>query len=315
MSVLFGSVLVVNDVEINLIVVSELLESYKLQVDTASSGFLAYDKIKSGCLYDIIFMDNMMPEMDGIETTQKIREHGYKGKIVMLTGNEPEPGADYSMFDGFLLNPIDIKALEDVFDKFIPIIRQSDTVQSKTDKLRLKRAFKRDAEKAITMLKEACCQTNGVSDIRSMTSTFHAMKTALANIGREKESHIAHDLEKAGLEGDTRYVLEQLNLFVEILQEISAAQGADAEDDEQNDENITENMKFLICELKMIQAACREYDIHAVESAFYDLLKNPLKKATRDFLEEIRDLIYSDSDFDGVSEKITDYISSNSVTV
>jgi PAS domain S-box-containing protein len=72
----YGSVLVVDDVESNLFVVKGLLSPYKLSVDTAESGFEAIDKIKDGKVYDIIFMDHMMPKMDGIETTKRIRKTG-----------------------------------------------------------------------------------------------------------------------------------------------------------------------------------------------------------------------------------------------
>jgi len=70
----YGSVLVVDDVETNLYVAAGLMKLYKLQIDTVISGKEAIEKIKNGNVYDIVFMDHMMPEMDGIETTQKIRE-------------------------------------------------------------------------------------------------------------------------------------------------------------------------------------------------------------------------------------------------
>ncbi|MCL2708876.1 MAG: ATP-binding protein, partial [Defluviitaleaceae bacterium] len=77
----YGSVLVVDDVETNLYVAKGLLSPYKVFVDTAGSGFEAIEKTDGGRTYDIIFMDHMMPQMDGIEATQKLRQKGYKGAI------------------------------------------------------------------------------------------------------------------------------------------------------------------------------------------------------------------------------------------
>jgi PAS domain S-box-containing protein len=83
----YGKILIVDDIESNLYVAKGLMLPYKLTIETALSGFKAIDSVNSGKIYDIIFMDHMMPEMDGIETTQKLREQGYKGVIVALTAN------------------------------------------------------------------------------------------------------------------------------------------------------------------------------------------------------------------------------------
>ena len=121
-SMLSASVLVVDDVETNLYVAKGLLAPYGLKIETAESGFEAIEKVESGNIYDIIFMDHMMPEMDGIEATQKLRERGYKGPIVALTANALV-GND-EMFarnglDGFISKPIDIRRLDDVLNQFI----------------------------------------------------------------------------------------------------------------------------------------------------------------------------------------------------
>jgi len=70
----YGRILVVDDVESNIYVVQRMLEPYKVAVDAAESGHLAIEKIKDGKVYDIIFMDHMMPDMDGVEATRILRE-------------------------------------------------------------------------------------------------------------------------------------------------------------------------------------------------------------------------------------------------
>jgi len=118
----YGNVLVVDDVEINLYVACEILLSYELEVETADSGFAAIEKIENGKKYDVIFMDHMMPKMDGIETTQKLREGGYTGFIVALTANALV-GNDkifaQNGFDGFITKPIDIKQINTILNKFV----------------------------------------------------------------------------------------------------------------------------------------------------------------------------------------------------
>ena len=121
----YGKVLVVDDVRINLLVAEGLMRLYKLNVETVSSGFQAIDLIKSGKTYDIIFMDQMMPQMDGIESTQQLRALGYTGIIVALTANALVGNEDMFLnngFDGFISKPIDTRHLDRLLHKFIAAV-------------------------------------------------------------------------------------------------------------------------------------------------------------------------------------------------
>jgi len=118
----YGSVLLVDDVEINLYVAEGLLALYELKVEMADSGFAAIEKVNSGKTYDIIFMDHMMPKMDGMETTRRLRAYGYNGVIVALTANALAGNDEMFMrngFDGFISKPIDIHELDVILGKFI----------------------------------------------------------------------------------------------------------------------------------------------------------------------------------------------------
>jgi len=118
----YGNVLVVDDVETNRFVAAGLLKRYKLNIDIAENGFEALDRIKDGNTYDVIFMDHMMPEMDGVETTKRIRDMGYNEPIVALTANVVAGQSDMFIkngFDDFVAKPIDVRLLTNVLNKFI----------------------------------------------------------------------------------------------------------------------------------------------------------------------------------------------------
>jgi CheY-like chemotaxis protein len=118
----YGKVLVVDDMPSNLDIVKLLLKPYGLTVDTATSGFEAIDLIKGGNIYDIIFMDHMMPEMDGIEAAKNIRGLGYAHPVIALTANTEEGQADVFLadgFDDFVSKPVDMRTLDAVLNKYI----------------------------------------------------------------------------------------------------------------------------------------------------------------------------------------------------
>jgi len=118
----YGKVLVVDDVRINLIVAEGLMRSYQLNIETVDGGLQAIDLVKSGKTYDIIFMDQMMPQMDGIEATHELRALGYTGIIVALTANALVGNEEmflHNGFDGFISKPIDTRHLDNLLNKFI----------------------------------------------------------------------------------------------------------------------------------------------------------------------------------------------------
>ena len=118
----YGKVLIVDDVDSNLFVAKGLLSFYDLAIETCESGYEALALVENGRVYDIIFMDQMMPGIDGMEATRRIREKGYTNPIVALTANALIGQAEVFLqngFDGFISKPIDTSRLNTILNKFI----------------------------------------------------------------------------------------------------------------------------------------------------------------------------------------------------
>jgi len=133
----YGRVLVVDDVDINLYVAEGILTTYEIVVEMVESGQGAVDKIKSGKEYDIIFMDHMMPDMNGVEATKIIREMGYTHPIVALTANALKDAAKMFMdngFSGFISKPIDMEKLNVYLERFIRDKHASKEAEKDTQK-------------------------------------------------------------------------------------------------------------------------------------------------------------------------------------
>ena len=120
-----AKVLIVDDVMMNLQVVKGLLRDTKVQVTLAKSGAEALELAEKD-RYDLILMDHMMPEMDGIETLQKIREGSTSNKqtpIVVLTANAIAGEKEKYLAAGFvdyLSKPVRGKELEKMVMKYLP---------------------------------------------------------------------------------------------------------------------------------------------------------------------------------------------------
>ena len=104
-------------------VASRLLETYKFNIDTSTTGKDCIYKVKEGKKYDMIFLDHMMPEMDGIETLHILRKlDGYSlPPIVALTANAITGMKEMYLkegFDEYLSKPINITELDKLINKY-----------------------------------------------------------------------------------------------------------------------------------------------------------------------------------------------------
>ncbi len=121
-----AKVLVVDDTKANLMVVEKLLRDTKVNIDTALSGQKALEMTLEKD-YHVIFMDHIMPEMDGIECLKAIRRQQggrcREAKIIALTANTEPDSKTYYLnegFDGYLLKPIDGERLETALMSNLP---------------------------------------------------------------------------------------------------------------------------------------------------------------------------------------------------
>ena len=331
----YGSVLVVDDVETNLYVAEGLLSPYQLKVETAISGFSAIEKVQAGKTYDIIFMDHMMPKMDGIETTEKIRRLGYKGVIVALTANALAGNDEMFSrhgFDGFIPKPIDVRHLNAVLIRFIrdkypqeaEKYKPQETTPPKTaakmaamlpmlseeTRARLMQIFYRDAIKAVNTLHETAPHINGAGgNIKLFTITAHSMKSALAHVGETEMSQAAAALEKASLNGDMDFIAANTESFINSLESlIRELSPAAATDTATANVNVAEDTAYLKEQMQIIKTACNDYDDTAAYAALDRLKEKSWKPQTSAALEKIRETLFLHSDFEGAAEQAGEFL-------
>ena len=115
--------MVVDDNKLNLRVATKLLDEYNFEVETANSGEECLQKVNSDDKYTLIFMDIMMPNMNGVETMHKLKDQeSVKAPVVALTADAMEGSREKYLgegFDDYISKPINREILEETLSKYI----------------------------------------------------------------------------------------------------------------------------------------------------------------------------------------------------
>jgi len=238
----YARVLVVDDMETNLDVAAGILGNYKMQVDCLSNGPAAIERIRSGTpVYNAIFMDHMMPGMDGIETADRIRaigtEYAKKIPIIALTANAIH-GTDKMFyehdFQAFITKPIDVMEMDTVLRKWVrddkheevPVTEESSEADRKIENMVIEIPGV-DTKKGLSLyvgsrkvylplLRSYTANTPGILDkLRSVSAetlpdyviNVHGLKGTSAGIGAEAVREAALELENKSRSGDLQGVL------------------------------------------------------------------------------------------------------------
>ena len=251
-------VLVVDDNKINRTVATTMLQLYNFYIDEADSGSVAIELAKEN-KYDMILMDHMMPEMDGVEAVQHIRtECGSNGRtavIVALTANAIQGAREMYLengFQDFLSKPFERVELHAMLNKWVPDnykeyqedhhveadkITEDDMAEIFMEGVNVRKAvsnkntniegymnlldlFFEDGKDKVKYLEKLVHQ----EDWKNYMIEAHALKSAAINIGAEDLSEEAKEHEMAVKTGDIYFVKAKYqNLIVDyqcVLKEI-----------------------------------------------------------------------------------------------
>ena len=231
----YGKVLVVDDIDTNLYVARGMLNFYNLTVECCESGMEAIGLIKAGYEYDVIFMDHMMPGMDGIEATAIIRSEGYTKPIVALTANAIIGQAEMFMnsgFDGFVSKPINAKLLNSALEKFVRDVQPEEIIEAarKSEKpldfhtkdreftKEIKRQFAQGQKNAPEKMKEALEN----KDHETVRRLAHTLKGLAFTIGAERLGIVSSEVERLAKNGEeTLSAIEKLEVeHISVLSKI-----------------------------------------------------------------------------------------------
>jgi len=335
----YARVLVVDDVLTNLDVAAGLLRKYRMQVDCLDNGPAAIERIRNGTpVYNAIFMDHMMPDMDGIEAVDHIRalgtEYAKKIPIIALTANAIH-GTEQLFyehdFQAFISKPIDMVELDLVIRKWVrddtrddvpvlnapvyndlsaPITIEIPGVDTKKG-LAL---YAGDTGVYLTLLRSYVTNTPGLLDkLRIVTEntlpkynvTVHGLKGSSAGIGAESIRESAFELEKISKEGNLQGVWALNGKLIADTKIIVANIKAWLEQYDASREKKPVKKAPDKELLKQLRQNCEKYDIKGVDKIL-TVLESADYEKDGDLIKWVRDKI-ENSDFSEAAEKLKEY--------
>lgn len=294
-----AKMLVVDDNKINLTIADSLMAPIKAQLDTANGGQEAIDKIFDN-EYDIVLMDHMMPEIDGVDATKIIRSRGdsiHQPVIIALSANVMEEAKrlfrEADMND-FVAKPIDVRKLITTVKKWLPEDKilpldeseieasESDQEDNKITELteldidtavhalgsmalfnKIAEEYYRSGEERLNDIVKAY----NSEDWTDYTIKVHALKSSSRQIGAMELGSMAEALEAAGKAGDIDTIKvdndKAINTFKNLLDKMSNYFG---EADEDTGDKTLIDTQVLIHYLDELEADCDNLDLDGMES-------------------------------------------------
>jgi CheY-like chemotaxis protein/HPt (histidine-containing phosphotransfer) domain-containing protein len=241
-----AKILVVDDNGMNINVIVQLLKKTRVQLDTALSGRECIEQVQNK-QYDLILMDHMMPEMDGVETLSKLKAEmpHFATPVIALTANAVSGAKDQYLsygFQDYLSKPVRGSALEEKLCEWLPKekLLDEDDVPEKSDEPTTAAESAEDSGKSdypeeinfdaalefsangkegvdwnidafrenVPEVAESLCASYEAEDWSNYSIHVHGLKSNLACIGAKQLSARAKELELHAKEGDAAFVKE-----------------------------------------------------------------------------------------------------------
>ncbi len=309
-----AKILIVDDNQMNLKVALGLLEPLQLQMDTAENGRQALAMMENK-RYDLVFMDHMMPVMDGIEAVETLRkksdEYSKNVPVIALTANAVVEARARFMEAGmndFLSKPIKIKEICDMLRKWLPVeyIIETEVVRNAVNEeeipeiegLDVREGIQNSGTKELFLsllgdfyklidmksVKIEKCLADGM--IRDYTIEVHALKNTARMIGAMKLSQLFYQMEQYGNEENVQALIEETPKVMELYRSYKPILEAYAK---VNDGNKTEvSDEELIETLTKLREAMDTFDLDTADAIMEQLEQMQIPSECGTMMDELR---------------------------
>lgn len=311
-------ILIVDDNPINLTVASGIIEPLQMQVDTATGALETIEKVKK-VKYDIVFMDHMMPEVDGIETTHIIRRLivGYEDvPIIALTANAIGGTKEMFLREGmndFVAKPIEVTDIVAAIrrwlpkEKIVPITEHEKVKKSEkkqelvieglntqhalallgSEKLYMQilKEYYMSIEKRAAIISDML-QKN---DIKGYTIEVHSLKSTSRQIGADELADLAASLEKAGNEQNVDLIFAKTSDLIADFLEYKKILAPVFPDVEENSSQGSANVDDVMKLLGEMTEALDEFDTLLVDEAVEKMSKMHFPDNQKELFKKLKE--------------------------
>lgn len=325
-----AKLLVVDDNQMNLNVMKGLLKRTEMQVDLVLSGKEALEAVTKTS-YDVILMDHMMPEMDGVEALHRLRKlkenQNPQAKVIVLTANAAIGSREEYLkmgFDDYLSKPIEAMNLENMIKKYLPkeLVHEIEEVVEETqnleeiefleEKLRpfgihLKQGLiyvEGELEQYVDMVKLFLRQSEARKEkmrgflkegnTEEYTIEVHALKSNGKMIGSRKMSELAYEMEIQGRNGKLEYLRQNQAKLEKGWEELE--QGLRILMEEQQKTVMEETVETMTPEevqvrVERLRNAIEEMDVEAAQEELETLLCGEMEQSQKERFMQVRNCL------------------------
>lgn len=290
-------ILVVDDIEVNQKVFKQVVERFGIDADTASSGAEAIEMAKKKD-YHLIFLDYMMPKMDGMETAEKIREFS-DVPMILLTADASDETKKKSLEAGFadyMGKPIDTRQLERNLEKNIPSAFRISVEPQRGNEVELlsEEVMQKEVESKRTILKTVVTELEQIyemlpeyfeNDLAMFRIKVHGIKGLTRQIYKISMSRQAEIMEMAAKTDNRRFIEENIEDFLfdikETLEEVKEELAALPEKEVAKTDETVETL------LKKLWEAFDAFDLKTAESCIEQLKVRELSQDESALVEKL----------------------------
>lgn len=325
-----AKLLVVDDNQMNLNVMKGLLKRTEMQVDLVLSGKEALEAVTKTS-YDVILMDHMMPEMDGVEALHRLRKlkenQNPQAKVIVLTANAAIGSREEYLkmgFDDYLSKPIEAMNLENMIKKYLPkeLVHEIEEVVEETqnleeiefleEKLRpfgihLKQGLiyvEGELEQYVDMVKLFLRQSQSRKEkmrgflkegnTEEYTIEVHALKSNGKMIGSRKMSELAYEMEIQGRNGKLEYLRQNQAKLEKGWEELE--QGLRILMEEQQKTVMEETVETMTPEevqvrVERLRNTIEEMDVEAAQEELETLLCGEMEQSQKERFMQVRNCL------------------------
>ncbi|MCR5102178.1 MAG: response regulator [Butyrivibrio sp.] len=319
-----ANALMVDDNPMNLMVFKSLLKKTGIQIDMAESGDEGL-ALLSDKKYDIIFLDHMMPEKDGIETLQELRarknDPNKDTPVICLTANAISGAREKYIeagFDDYLTKPIDSQQLEEMIMHYLP---KEKIIEIEVDGTTMEESSQEIPDTLNPLLEQEWINISfgiensgtvddymsllrifytsidskadefeslyAAEDWKNYTIKVHSLKSSARLIGAANFGEEAQLLENAGKSGDINYIKEKHREFITEYRSFRESLAEVFTEEHENQELPEADAEMMERAFEEIRTGAEEMDIDILEKVFSEMKSYSIPESQKELWDKI----------------------------